>query len=264
MRFLTLIARNLIRRRTRTAADRDRPGGGDRGGARPRRDRLELRAVVHGALRRQGDRPGRRQGRDQQPALQHARSEPGAEAAADRGGGRGCPVADGHRRLRAGQHRQRAGQWLGERQPALPGLSHPGRSDVPPRRGPRGPARPCAGAEPRQEGRRRPRRGGRAVPGRRDLRERQPVRERRHGRAAGDAPADDGPRGPGHGLRDPGPVVRSRGDRRAETADRTRDPGRRRDPRARPRGTRRAAPARQGDGLGHRGRSPWCSDRWAC
>ena len=42
---------------------------------------------------------------------------------------------------------------------------------------------------------------GRAVPGRRDLRERQPVRERRPDRPPARAAADDGTAGVGHGLR---------------------------------------------------------------
>ena len=48
------------------------------------------------------------------------------------------------------------------------------------------------------------------------------------------------------------PVVRPGADRRrCGQRIEARDPGRRRDSRAGPRGARRAAPARQGDGLGH-------------
>ena len=79
-----------------------------------------------------------------------------------------------------------------------------------------------------------------------------------------DAAADDGPRRPGHGLCHPVPIARSGCDRGASKTNRGRNPRRCRHPGQRLRAARRSAPARQGDGLGHDGTCPDCSGRSAC
>ena len=204
MRFLTLIARNLLRRRARTlltvvglavaiAAVVDLLGiswGFERSFMAIYEAKGIDLVVVRAGISNQLSST-----LDQSLAAKLRR---------DRRGGRGGPVADGRRRLRGGQPGQRPGQRLGDREPALPGLRilegrafRPGEGRVAML------GRVLAlnlGKTVGDDARRR----RRAVPGRRDLRERQPVRERRPDRPAGDAPADDGPRGAGHGIRRPG------------------------------------------------------------
>ena len=64
-----------------------------------------------------------------------------------------------------------------------------------------------------------------------------------------DAPEDDGPRGPGDGVLDPGKSIRRAIHHRIAQAHRVDHSRRRRDPRARPRARRHADPALPGDGL---------------
>ena len=220
MRFLTLIARNLFRRRARTLLTATGLAVAiaavlDLVGIAWNFERSFLALFVGKGI----DLVVVRAGISNQLSST-LDQKLGDSSATDRGGGAGGPVADGHRRLRAGATSPARWSTAGRAAACSSGARISRRPDVRPRRGERRPAGARAGPEPRQEGRRRSRRRRRAVPGHRDLRERQPVRERRHGRAAGDAPADDGPRGPGHGLRHPGPVVRPGRDRRPAEADR--------------------------------------------
>ncbi len=151
MRFATLIARNMINRSVRTGADGARPFGGDRRRDGPDRDRLGVRAVVHGDLPEQGDRPRGRPGRDQQPAIEQPRRQPRPE---DPGGGRGGrrhAEPDGHGVVRGQEPRQRPGQRLGGREPAVQGGPDALGSVAPPRRRAGRHPRPGAGDEPRQD-----------------------------------------------------------------------------------------------------------------
>ena len=70
------------------------------------------------------------QRRQLQPALEQPGCPPGRSAAADRGRGRCRPVLGGHRRVRRQEPGERAGRRLGSRQPAVPRDPHARRPGV--------------------------------------------------------------------------------------------------------------------------------------